>query len=99
MQIGFEHAALRRGPRPGAGRGRRRVLRRVFITGCLGFIGGALAERFRSLGAEVRGVDLRADPARVVVAGDVSQAGAWQEHAAGCDLVLHTAARVSFGPG
>jgi nucleoside-diphosphate-sugar epimerase len=47
----------------------------------------------------VRGVDLRADSARGVVAGDVSQPGAWQDRAAGCDVVLHTAARVSFGSG
>ena len=44
-------------------------------------------------------MDLRADPERGVVAGDVAGPGAWQEHAAGCDLVVHTAARVSFGSG
>lgn len=72
---------------------------RVFITGCLGFIGGALAERFRSLGAEVSGVDLRADPAHGVVAGDVAVPGPWQRHAEGSDLVIHTAAVVSLRPG
>ncbi len=72
---------------------------RVFITGALGFIGGALAERFRSLGAEVRGVDLRADPAAGVVAGDVAVPGSWQDHAEGSDLVVHTAAVVSLRPG
>jgi nucleoside-diphosphate-sugar epimerase len=69
---------------------------RVFITGRLGFIGGALAERLRALGAEVRGVDLRAEPDLDVVAGDVAAPGAWQDHAAGCDLVIHTAAVVSL---
>ncbi len=69
---------------------------RVFITGASGFIGAALASRFAALGAEVRGVDVRADPARGIVAGDISQAGDWQDHAAGCDLVVHTAAIVSM---
>jgi nucleoside-diphosphate-sugar epimerase len=35
---------------------------RVFVTGASGFIGRALLTRYRSLGAEVRGVDVRADP-------------------------------------
>jgi nucleoside-diphosphate-sugar epimerase len=72
------------------------VPRRVLITGAQGFIGAALAERFRALGAEVRGVDLRADPARSIVAGDVARTGDWQRHADGCDLVVHTAAIVSM---
>ena len=70
---------------------------KVFISGALGFIGKVLADRYRAQGAEVRGVDLRADPALGVVAGDVSEAGAWQQHASGCDLVINTAAFVSFG--
>jgi nucleoside-diphosphate-sugar epimerase len=65
---------------------------RVFITGALGFIAQRLADHYRAEGAEVRGMDVRADPAQDVVAGDVSQPGAWQEHARGCDLVIHTAA-------
>jgi nucleoside-diphosphate-sugar epimerase len=70
--------------------------RRVFVTGASGFIGAALAARFAALGAEVRGVDVRAGPERGVVAGDIAAAGAWQDHAAGCDLVVHTAAVVSL---
>jgi nucleoside-diphosphate-sugar epimerase len=69
---------------------------RVFITGASGFIGAALAERFAALGTEVCGVDVRADPSRSVVAGDIAQPGHWQAHAAGCDLVIHTAAIVSM---
>ena len=60
----------------------------VFVTGATGFIGRVLVDRFRSLGHEVRGVDLRAaadDPD--VVEGDVSAPGRWQAHAQGCDLV------------
>lgn len=69
---------------------------RVFITGASGFIGRALADRYRSMGAEVVGIDLVADPERGVIGGDVSRPGAWQQAAAGCDLVIHTAALVSY---
>ncbi len=68
---------------------------RVFVTGALGFIGRAVADAYRARGAEVRGMDVAADPAGDVVAGDVSEPGPWQAHAAGCDLVVHTAAAVS----
>lgn len=70
---------------------------KVFISGALGFIGSVLARRYRDQGAEVRGVDLRADAAKGVVAGDISREGDWQRHAGGCDLVIHTAAYVGFG--
>lgn len=66
--------------------------RRVFITGALGFIARALGRRYREAGAEVRGVDRSADPGLGIVAGDVTRAGEWQRAAAGCDLVIHTAA-------
>lgn len=69
---------------------------RVFVTGASGFIGRALCERYVADGHEVRGMDLVADPERDVVAGDVAIAGPWQDHAAGCDLVVHTAAVVSL---
>src|SRR4051794_28898863 len=70
---------------------------KVFISGALGFIGSVLAERYRSEGAEVRGVDVRAEPDLGVVAGDIAEPGAWQQHAEGCDLVVNTAANVGFG--
>ena len=69
---------------------------RVFITGALGFIGRALADRYSADGADVRGVDVRADPERAVVAGDIGAPGEWQRHADGSDLVIHTAAIVSM---
>ena len=69
---------------------------RVFITGASGFIGRALQERYAADGHEVVGCDLAGDAQRGVVAGDVSRPGAWQDHAAGCELVIHTAAIVSF---
>lgn len=72
------------------------VPRNVFITGASGFIGHALASLYREAGATVRGMDLHADPAHDVVAGDIAVPGPWQDHAAGCDLVVHTAAVVSL---
>lgn len=72
-----------------------RVPARVFVTGANGFIGRAVAARYRELGAEVCGVDVAADPAFDVVAGDVGADGPWQAHARGAGLVVHTAAVVS----
>ena len=68
---------------------------RVFITGALGFVGRALAARYRELGAEVRGLDRAADATANVVAGDVAEPATWQTHIDGCDLVIHTAAIVT----
>ena len=66
--------------------------RSVFITGALGLIGRRLAERYREAGAEVRGMDIRADPSAGVVAGDLTVPGDWQDAAAGSELFIHTAA-------
>ncbi|MBW6435145.1 NAD-dependent epimerase/dehydratase family protein [Actinoplanes hulinensis] len=71
----------------------------VFITGANGFIARALAARLRARGDTVTGVDLRADEAAGVAAGDIGEEGAWQEAAAGADLVIHTAAVVSNAVG
>jgi len=70
--------------------------KRVFITGANGFIGRALAQRYRGYGCEVRGVDMTADPAWSVVAGDVREVDRWRSHLDGADLVIHTAAVVSM---
>jgi nucleoside-diphosphate-sugar epimerase len=72
---------------------------KVFVSGAAGFLGRALGERFRADGHTVAGVDLVADPARGVVAGDIGEAGDWQDAAAGADLVVHTAAVVSNAVG
>lgn len=83
-------------PAPAGAHGQTpRVARRVFVTGANGFVGRALLARHRALGAEVCGMDVRADPDWNVVAGDIGEAGAWQAAAEGCDLVVHTAAVVS----
>lgn len=67
----------------------------VFITGASGFIGRALAERYRALGAEVRGMDLRADLKNGVVEGNLTDPASWARHAKGCELFINTAAIVS----
>ena len=69
----------------------------AFVTGASGFIGRALADRFRADGAEVRGVDLVTSGGDdAIVRGDVTKPGAWQDHAKGCDVVIHTAAVVGM---
>lgn len=70
--------------------------KRVFITGASGFVGRALGDHYRQLGTEVCGVDVTADPDNGVVAGDIAEPGAWQAAARGSDVVIHTAAIVSF---
>ncbi len=69
--------------------------RKVFVTGALGFVGRALSARYRELGAQTRGLDVRAEAALDVVAGDVANPDTWQAHVAGCDLLIHTAAIVT----
>lgn len=71
------------------------VPRSVFITGANGFMGRALMDRFRSLGAEVAGLDVVADPGRGVVAGDIDEPASWRQNLSGVDVVIHTAAIVS----
>lgn len=68
---------------------------KVFITGANGFIGRAIADRFRALGSTVVGVDLNANRELNVHAANVAQPGDWQGLAKGCELVIHTAAVVS----
>lgn len=69
------------------------MIRRVAITGAGGFIGTALAARYRALGVEVAGIDMV--PSDGVIAGDICTSGAWEQALAGADLVVHTAAVVS----
>ncbi len=72
---------------------------KVFITGAGGFIGRVIAAKLRDRGDQVSGVDFAADPGNHIVAGDISTPGDWQNHVAGCDLVIHTAAIVSNSEG
>ncbi|NDZ95085.1 NAD-dependent epimerase/dehydratase family protein [Streptomyces sp. SID6673] len=66
--------------------------RKIFITGANGFIGRAMADRFRVLGAEVSGVDLVADPDQNVIQGDTTKPAEWASALEGVDTVIHTAA-------
>lgn len=68
----------------------------VFITGANGFIGRALMSRYKTLGCDVRGMDLKADPQWNVVAGNLMDPKAWSAHAEGCELFINTAAVVSL---
>lgn len=73
----------------------RTSYRRIFITGAAGFVGRALAERYRALGAEVVGMDAAGSGSAGIVAGDIRSPGPWTDHLRGADLVVHTAAIVS----
>lgn len=72
------------------------IPRSVFITGANGFIGQALAARYRALGCDVKGMDIQADASNNIIAGNVVQPSSWAAHAKNCDLFIHTAAVVSL---
>ena len=68
---------------------------KVFITGANGFIGRSLAQRCRSLGAEVCGLDFQPDEEWGVIAGDLTKPDDWSHILEDVDLVIHCAALVS----
>ncbi|MBZ5734686.1 NAD(P)-dependent oxidoreductase [Nocardioides sp. TRM66260-LWL] len=70
----------------------------VFVTGARGFIGRTLAAHLRAQGVRVAGVDIAADEATGVVAGDVTDPAPWQHAIAPGAVVVHTAALVSNVP-
>lgn len=72
------------------------VPKSVFITGANGFIGRALMNRYKALGCDVRGMDIKADPQWNVVAGNLIDPKSWGDHAKGCELFINTAAVVSL---
>jgi nucleoside-diphosphate-sugar epimerase len=89
----MQRGALRRGsPEP---------LTQAFVTGGSGFVGGALIERLRSEGWDVRALarseraaarvrELGAEP----VSGDLDDRAALRAGAEGCELAFHAAAKV-----
>ncbi|MFN3565709.1 MAG: UDP-glucose 4-epimerase family protein [Burkholderiaceae bacterium] len=70
---------------------------RILVTGATGFIGRALLARFAADGQSVRAAvrtaapDLEVEQVRV---GDLGPETAWDTALAGCDAVVHAAARV-----
>ncbi|MDX1620163.1 MAG: NAD-dependent epimerase/dehydratase family protein [Nitriliruptorales bacterium] len=66
----------------------------MLITGANGFVGTALRSRLRDRGITVRGVDLQPGPG--VVRGDTTDPSGWSEQLDGVDVVVHTAAIVTF---
>jgi nucleoside-diphosphate-sugar epimerase len=74
---------------------------KAFLTGGSGFIGGALIERLRSEGWEVRAL-ARSDAAEAAVRergaspvrGDLGDADALEGGSVGCDVCFHAAAKV-----
>jgi nucleoside-diphosphate-sugar epimerase len=77
-------------------------MKSAFVTGGSGFIGGALIERLRSEGVDVRALarseraaervgELGAEPVR----GDLDDRGSLRAGAEGCDVAFHAAAKVA----
>lgn len=66
--------------------------RSIFVTGANGFIGRAICERFRALGANVSGIDLVGGTDPGVTAGDTTRPDQWAGALDGVDTVIHTAA-------
>lgn len=58
-------------------------------------MGTAMSERLRAMGYDVSGVDMAARDDTGINEADISARGSWQDLAAGCELVIHTAAVVS----
>lgn len=69
---------------------------KVVITGAAGFIGNAVWKELESRGHEVIGLDLKTDEARGIYKADFSMPGAGAEQLQGADVVVHTAALVSY---
>lgn len=71
---------------------------KVLLTGSAGFIGSHIAEALAASGHQVRGLDLRPEPAGGDAAGaDVRDAEAVARRLAGVDAVCHQAAMVGLG--
>ncbi|HEX5897327.1 MAG TPA: NAD-dependent epimerase/dehydratase family protein, partial [Thermoleophilaceae bacterium] len=82
-------------------RGPAEPLTRAFVTGGSGFIGGALIERLRSEGWEVRALARSARAAERVrelgaeaVSGDLDDRDSLRAGAEGCEVAIHAAAKV-----
>jgi nucleoside-diphosphate-sugar epimerase len=82
-------------------RGHPEPLTQAFVTGGSGFIGGALIERLRSEGVDVRALARSERAAERVrergaepVSGDLDERASLRAGAEGCELAFHAAAKV-----
>lgn len=66
----------------------------LLITGINGWIGSALTAQARSLGYAVRGTARHSMDRETIATGDIAAHTNWHPALAGCDTVLHLAARV-----
>jgi nucleoside-diphosphate-sugar epimerase len=67
---------------------------KICVTGATGFVGGALCGVLAAHGYDlIKAVRKGAGPGTVAV-GDIGAATSWAEAVAGCDVVVHLAARV-----
>lgn len=68
---------------------------KILVTGANGFVGQALCRRLSSLGhSVVRGVRSNVDGPDTVAVGELNADTDWREALAGCEAVVHLAARV-----
>ncbi len=66
----------------------------VLITGANGFVGGALSDHLEKTGYQVTRAVRQPDMPNTIQVGDIGPETDWQAALAGCDLVVHLAARV-----
>lgn len=69
---------------------------KVVITGAAGFVGAAVRRELESRGHEVVGLDIVADVSSGTFPADFTRPGSGAEQMKGADVVVHTAALVSY---
>jgi UDP-glucose 4-epimerase len=66
----------------------------VLITGANGFVGSTLSDHLENAGYQVTRAVRQPDMPNTIQVGDIGPKTNWQAALAGCDLVVHLAARV-----
>jgi nucleoside-diphosphate-sugar epimerase len=67
---------------------------KICVTGATGFVGSALCKALAVSGHDLVKVVRKGKEAGMVAVGDIGAATVWVEAVAGCDVVVHLAARV-----
>jgi UDP-glucose 4-epimerase len=75
-------------------RKRWRNLKKILVTGANGFVGAALCEGLRRCGAPFHAAVRNSRNKDEFAIGDMAKASDWSRALAGCDTVIHLAARV-----